>query len=126
MDANEIRRRFPKASDSFIRANLSPSDSNALPVVERPACNEPLAQDQGQEERPERVLVRFVIARKRCLDPDNCAIKWLLDSLRYCRAIRGDEPEKITIEIEQRKTRKGEQETVTIEVYSLKELINHL
>ena len=97
-----------------------------MPIVERLACNEPLAQNKSEEERPERFLVRFVIARKRCLDPDNCAIKWLLDCLRYCRAIRGDEPEKITIEIEQRKTNKGEQESVTLAVYSLKEPIEHL
>ena len=40
----------------------------------------------------------------------------MLDCLRYCQAIRGDEPDKITLETTQRKTEKGEEEFTLIEI----------
>ena len=46
----------------------------------------------------------------------NLSVKWLLDACRYARIIRGDEPEKITLEVTQRKCAKGEREHTIIEI----------
>lgn len=116
MTRNEIIRRFPKASEAFIRANLSAGDTVPRAVVERPARHEPLATNQGEEGATGSVLIRFVVTRKRCLDPDNVAVKWLLDALRYSGFIQGDEPEKVSLEIKQQK---GEPEQVVVEVFKL-------
>ncbi len=89
------------------------------PVLEHASSNEPLAQDQGQEGGSGKLLVRFESVRKRLCDPDNLSVKWLLDSLRYTNAIQGDEPEKIELQVTQRKCRKGEEEFTVIQVSKL-------
>jgi len=118
MTRNEILRRFPKATESFIQANLDVDNTRPDAVMERPAIHEPLAANQGEERATGKLFIRFVSVRKRLLDPDNLAEKWLLDCLRYCRAIRGDEPEKISIETTQRKATKGEIEHTEIAVWA--------
>jgi hypothetical protein len=42
--------------------------------------------------------------------------KWTLDCLRYIGVIRGDEPDKITLETTQRKAAKGEAEHTLITI----------
>lgn len=118
MTANDIKRKFPNCSTSFLQANLAVCNSDPMPVVERAPGDEPLAQDQGQERTTGRVLIRFVVARKRLCDPDNVAVKSLLDCLRFAGAISGDEPEKISLEVRQIKCAKGEPEQVVIEVFN--------
>jgi hypothetical protein len=114
---HEILQRYPNASESFIRANLDPDDSRQAAVLERPPKHEPLAAHQGKKGTAAKLLVRFVSVRKRLLDPDNVSCKWTLDALRYAGIISGDEPEKITLEVNQRKAGKGEPEQTIIEIY---------
>ena len=87
--------------------------------LERAFGNEPLAQSKGKKTNAGRFSVRFISVRKRLLDPDNLSCKWLLDSLRYASIISGDEPEKISLEVTQRKCRKDESEHTIIEVKEL-------
>lgn len=87
--------------------------------LERTAGEIPLAKTEGKEAGSGRFLVCFVSVRKRLLDPDNISEKWMLDCLRYCRAIPGDEPEKIELQTTQRKCRKSEDPHTEIEVYQL-------
>lgn len=117
MTNRELLRLFPNASADVIAANAAAQDSGAHPELECSPVHEPLAAGQGQEAAPERVHIRIVSVRKRLCDPDNLSEKWLLDCLRYCGAIRGDEPDKITLETTQRKAAKGEAEYTTIEIY---------
>jgi len=119
MTRDAIKKLYPRASEAFIRANLDAGDTGPDAVVERPAIHEPLAANQGEEGATGKLFIRFVSVRKRLLDPDNLAEKWLLDCLRYCRAIHGDEPEKISIETTQRKAAKGETEHTEIAVWSV-------
>ena len=98
---------------------LSVGSAGPAAVMERPACNGPLAARQGEEGSPGRVHIRVVSVRQRLLDPDNISPKWAIDCLRYCRAIRGDEPDKITLETTQRKAAKGEAERTIVEVFQL-------
>lgn len=76
-----------------------------------------LAAHQSQETTAGRLHIRFVSRRKRLCDPDNCSVKWQLDCLRYCGALSGDEPDKITLEVSQQKVGKGEREETIIEIY---------
>ena len=119
MNRNELLRRFPNASESFIKANSDPEPSSPRKdaVMECHPGTEPLAKGQGEKANPGRVHIRFVSVRKCLLDPDNLCEKYILDCLRYCGVIQGDEPEKITLETTQRKAKKGEEEHTQIEIY---------
>ena len=110
MTRAEILSRYPHASESFIRANLDIENSRQVAELERDSRNEPLETHQGQKGAAGKLLVSFVSIRKRLLDPDNVSVKWTLDALRYAGVILGDEPEKITLEVSQRKARKGDAE----------------
>ncbi len=118
MTRNELTRRFPNATESFIKANLGPESAGPDTVMERPVGNDSLAKDKSQEGAARPVHIRFTSVRKRLCDPDNLSVKWLLDCLRYCGAIAGDEPEKITLEVGQKKAAKGQQEHTLIELFS--------
>jgi hypothetical protein len=89
-------------------------DPNPLPELERNPSAGPLATHEGEEGGAGRVHLRIVSIRKRLLDPDNLSVKWLIDCLRYASIIRGDEPDKITLQVEQRKCGKGESEATQI------------
>ena len=89
-------------------------DTHPLPELERNPCTGTLAKDEGEEGGAGRVHLRIISIRKRLLDPDNLSVKWLIDSLRYASIIRGDEPDKITLQVEQRKCGKGEAEATQI------------
>ena len=90
--------------------------------MERAPVHEPLEARQGEEGGSGKFLVRFESVRKRLCDPDNLSVKYLLDSLRFARVIPGDEPEKITLEVTQRKCAKGEEEHTMIEIKFVKGL----
>ena len=90
------------------------NNPHPLSLLERNPCTGTLAKDEGEEGRAGRVHLRIVSIRKRLLDPDNLSVKWLIDCLRYSSIIRGDEPDKITLQVEQRKCAKGEAEATEI------------
>lgn len=113
---NELRKIYPNASISCIRLNVGLESSGPDSVLERPARNEPLETDKGKKAATRRFHIRFTSVRKRLCDPDNLSPKWLLDCLRYCHLIDGDEPEKITLQVGQRKAIKGEEEHTIIEI----------
>lgn len=99
-----------------LNANNQTNRAGPVAIVERTAGGEPLEAPQDKETHSGRVHIRFTSVRKRLLDPDNLSEKYLLDCLRYAGAIRGDEPEKITLETTQRKAAKGEAEHTMIEI----------
>lgn len=122
MNPHTILRLYPNASKSCIAANAAdygiPHADNPRtnPKLEPPSGARPLAT--GKTETPDtgRVHIRFISVRQRLCDPDNLSEKWLLDCLRNCGAIKGDEPDKITLETTQRKTEKGEAEHTQITI----------
>jgi hypothetical protein len=119
MTRAQILARFPNASHAVLSLaddNHNPTNPGAPAKLERPTVPEPLAAGKAQEEGAGRVHLCIVSVRKRLLDPDNISPKWLIDCLRYCHAIRGDEPDKITLETTQRKTAKGEEEHTLITI----------
>jgi hypothetical protein len=117
MTRNEILARYPHASASFIRANLSADDAGPIAKLERNPGNAPLAAKEVQRPTGNEFLVRIVSRRKRLLDQDNLCEKYIVDLLRYCGAITDDSPEQTQIQVAQTKCRKGEAEEITIEVF---------
>ena len=97
-------------------ANHNTNNTGETAKLERIAGDEPLAASKGKAESPSRIHLSIVSIRKRLCDPDNLSPKGLIDCLRYCGAIPGDEPDKITLEVSQRKAEKGEAERTEITI----------
>lgn len=103
-----------KSSHDSGRAGFNENHHHNSGASPEPQCSDrarklALAR-QAQKDSAERIHLRIISVRKRLLDPDNLVPKWTIDALRYCGIIRGDEPDKITLETSQRKAAKGEEE----------------
>jgi hypothetical protein len=117
VNERQLRRLFPNASRSTIAANADHTGQDA--ESEQDHRESELALSRKPETKgAERVHLRIVSVRKRLCDPDNLVPKWTIDCLRYCRIIRGDEPDKITLETTQRKTAKGEAEHTLVQIFT--------
>ena len=97
-------------------ANNNTNDTGETAKLEQDTRYGILAEKPIETRSTGRVHIRFVSVRKRLLDPDNICEKWTLDCLRYIGVIRGDEPDKITLETTQRKAEKGEEERTEITI----------
>lgn len=117
----ETLLNHPNFGKLVLKQNDKPENhrAGAVAKLERDSRHESLAAHQGKKGAAAKLLVRFVSVRKRLLDPDNVAVKWTLDSLRYAGIISGDEPDKIALEISQRKVGRGESEKTEIEILTL-------
>lgn len=122
MTADEIKSKFPRASESFIRANLSAaaglrSTEHGEPAVALAAGGEGEAQGGGCP------VVRFEIRRKKLLDVDAkyAAVKFLLDGIVATGTVAGDKEGQITLEVNQRKAAKGEAEFTEITIFTAPE-----
>lgn len=109
----ELKARFPHASDAFIEANRSRTSA----LMEHSAWNDAVETHPAETRAPGKLHIRFISRRQRLCDPDNLSVKWLLDCLRYCGAIEGDEPEKITLEVQQEKVKLKSHECTIIEIH---------
>lgn len=118
VNERELKRRFPNATESFIKANLNPESSGSDSVVECNPVNGSSGEDAREGEATGKFHIRFISVRKRLCDPDNLAVKWLLDCLRYAQIIPDDSPDKISLEVTQRKCKRGraEKEHTLIEI----------
>jgi len=122
MNPHTIKRLFPNASQATIAANAQDyakphaDSAGTTTELESPFGNGTLAACKAETSDTGRVHIRFVSVRQRLCDPDHLSEKWLLDCLRNCGAIIGDEPDKITLETTQRKAAKGEEEHTQITI----------
>ena len=96
--------------------NHNTNNTGATSKLEQDTRHGTLAEKPTETHSTGRVHIRFESVRKRLLDPDNICEKWTLDCLRYIGVIRGDEPDKITLETTQRKAEKGEEERTEITI----------
>lgn len=112
MTPNELKRRFPNASQSMVEANCSVSHAESK-RDEAPTLGRTVP---GKKESIPSITVRFVGYRVRPLDPDNFAgsVKDLLDGLRHAQLIPGDESWQIKLETEQVKVSKFSEEKTEI------------
>ena len=70
----------------------------------------------------ERILVRVTSIRNRLLDEDNLCEKYHVDLCRYAGALPDDTPDKVKIEVCQRKAAKGERERTEIVINETQKL----
>ena len=89
------------------------------PVVERPACHEPLEAVQVKAPDTSRFLVRVTSFRRRLLDEDNLAEKYHVDCCRYAGLLASDAPDKTSIQVYQVKVRTKDEEMTVIEIEKL-------
>ena len=115
MNRNEIKLRYPNASESTIRRNCD-RDSGQDTKLESGSVHEPLAAAQAQAQDSKRVLVRVTSVRKRLLDEDNLCEKFHIDCCRYAGLVLDDNPAGTKIEVSQRKAQKNEPERTIIEI----------
>lgn len=96
---------------------------DSLPFVECDTGNGTLAKKESKEGNTGgvsgRTLIRYVVYRKRILDPDNVSLKGITDCLRYANILRGDEEARVRIEIaDQVKVKTDEEERIEISVFA--------
>lgn len=123
MTADELRERFPNASDQFIRANAQLPLALGLEapsaVLERDLRPRPLAARKAQGINPARFLVRVTSYRVRLLDEDNLCAKYVVDCCRYAGLIPGDSPATTQIATGQEKVRSKAEERTEVEIVVL-------
>jgi len=119
MTNEQLKSRFPRASESFLKANLPVRNTGKVAVVESSSSHAPLAKEKVQRPAGQRVLVRTSSFCKRLADEDGLCEKYHIDLLRYASIISGDSPDKCKIETCQFKVKKGEQEKIVIEVWEI-------
>jgi len=120
MTPDELKRKFPRASSAFIAANSEVGDPRPAAVVESNPRNGALAKKKVQKLPGPNFHVHVESVRNRLLDEDNLCEKFHVDLLRYAGIIPGDSASEVRIETCQRKTQKGEAETVVITVTPLR------
>jgi hypothetical protein len=115
MNEEEIRKKFPRASQSFVRANRT-DRPRETPQLEPDPVVGALGEGQAQAVHTGRFLVRIEAVRVRLIDQDNLCEKYHVDCLRYAGLIPDDSPDRTQIEVTQRKAKKGEEEHVIVSV----------
>jgi hypothetical protein len=114
MNADELRKRFPNASQSFLAQN-----SGQVAVAKRDFSHEPLAASEIPAPLTGRVHIRITSRRRRLIDPDNVYAKATVDCLRRAGIIRDDSEADISLETRQEKVGSKEPEETVIEIYEL-------
>lgn len=124
MTSEEIKKFFPNASASCIRANSAPDTSPKVPSAEpqHPVRDEPVAAPKRKKVRTPGALQRVAITCYRCRlqDPDNCCVKYIVDGLRHEKIIPDDSPDHIILEVRQVKVAHRAQEGTVVEVWPKK------
>jgi hypothetical protein len=119
MKRSEILSRWPHASEDLIKANLDYEDPRQTTFLESYPSFRTMGKVQAKKGTSRKFLVRVTSIRKRLLDIDNLCEKYHVDLCRYAGIISSDAPGTTEIEVCQRKTQKGEEEFVEIEVFSI-------
>lgn len=126
MTADELRKRFPNATEQFIRVNAHllsdpPRDPTPDPVVERGVRNGTLAAGKTKGRDSGRFFVRVTSYRRRLLDEDNLCEKYVVDCCRYAGLLPGDDPSQARIVTTQEKVRSKEEERTEVVIDRLVE-----
>lgn len=100
MNREQLKRKFPNASETFLAANEDCCLSQGA-KPKRALCNESVGKAHGEKGNPGRIRVGIVSYRKRLIDPDNLCPKYFIDCLRYAGIIPDDSAKHITLEVSQ-------------------------
>lgn len=123
MTRDELKERFPNASEQFLRANASDYAPMA-PRIRHPQPQpahrpEPIRHDEAPPKIPSSLVVVITRCSTGTLDRDNLwgGVKALVDALRYSGRIPDDSEQHIELFVFQRKVRRRQQGTM-IEIIS--------
>ncbi len=94
-------------------------DSRPTAVMEPNPGHEPLAKAPLQKSVPARFHVRITSVRKRLIDPDNIAVKYVLDNCRAAGFIPDDSAKHIELTVGQRLADRPEPEHTEIIIQPL-------
>jgi hypothetical protein len=124
MTYDDLKEKFPNASEQFLCANASdrarPSavavdrGEGSAPVVERRPRPRPLAKSPPQGQNTARFLVSVTSFRVRLLDDDNLCEKYHVDCCRFANLLPDDAPGTARITVGQEKVRSKEEERTEI------------
>ena len=118
-NARNLRRIFPRASESFFKANETKTDTKLPHSNSKHYEATPLDRvAKRKEESLGRITVRYRLCRVRPIDPDGVAgsTKDCTDGLRRCGLIPGDDPTQITLIVEQERVAHYSEERTEIEL----------
>ena len=131
MNADELRKHFPRATDDFVAADADDGTAGPTgvqrrsrrpaPKLERNLGDGAMGAVQVQAGLGGRFLVRVKAYRCRLLDEDNLCEKYHVDLCRYAGILSSDAPGTAKIEVSQEKVGSKEREFVLIEIYRIKE-----
>ena len=109
----EITRRFPKASEDFIKSNLT---DGVAPDAERESdsSNEPVAKKERAGSNVGFCAVRITSYRLHLLDERNLYDKYFVDCLVQAGLLRDDSPAWCKVEVSQIKVSEPEDERTAI------------
>jgi len=113
----QLRRLFPDAPESFIKANSQVDRISPSPVIEHSVGKALHAPSEVKTRSLGRCRVSFTCYRVRKQDPDNAVVKWFVDALRRAKIIQDDTEEAIELQVRQVKcsTKKEERTEIIIE-----------
>jgi hypothetical protein len=112
-------RQMEARLNKNVKRHIQTGIASPIAKLESNLGDAPLATQEIQRPTSERLLVRVTSIRQRFLDEDNLCEKYHVDLCRYAGIIPDDSPDKIKIEVCQRKAKKGEQEMTVIEVLTI-------
>lgn len=120
MTRDELLKRYPNASQSFIdrncdEANIASRKSESADP-EPSFCAPPLETGKVEEGNSRLRHVSIVSYRQRLCDPDGLCGKYHLDALRYAGVISDDSAKHITYSISQEKVFRKEDECTLISI----------
>lgn len=115
VNEHELRRRYPFASEAFLKKNCSDSAPSG-PEPQCAVCDDSLGTAPREEANSSRVRVRVISFRRRLIDPDNLCPKWHIDCLRYSGLIPDDRVQDIILEVSQQKVKSKSDECTRIEI----------
>lgn len=114
MTRDELRARFPNASEAFLAQNAREVPD---PKPQRHSGDEPVGSHAGKEAVPKSVRVVVTRVGKRLLDSDNLFAKYAVDCLRYAGVFPDDNPHFVSeVATRQKKADPIEEEHTIIEV----------
>ncbi len=120
MNELELKRLFPNASASTIKANAGDTGiCTSKPERAKGVPLEPREEGKGQGDMgtPRRTLAKFNVWSVRPCDADNYLLKGLIDALCHAQILDGDAWNQLAISVvsEKAASREEERTEVTIE-----------
>ena len=117
----DIAQHNERVAQGKAKARGSDRDTGEAPKLEPDPSDGAVVAIQIQKATGARFLVRIKSIRKRLIDQDNLCSKYATDLCRYSGIIPDDSPTTTQLETSQQKARKGQAETVRIEIYEIQE-----